>query len=134
MNIGIIGSKGFSSHDIIKQLLYKLKTEFGEDLVICSGGTPTGTEFLVKKYALQFNLGYKEFNPANTKQNLYSFEPENYYEKKYHVSHGIHRYKRLIIHCNIIFIVKEKGVQDSQLLDAALYCKKINKKLIVYSN
>ena len=35
-----------------------------------------------KKYALDFELKYREFNPAHTVQNLYSAMHENYYGKE----------------------------------------------------
>jgi hypothetical protein len=95
MNIGIIGSKHYENIRKIKDLLTTLKAKFGNDLIIITGGNTTGAEKYVKKYALEFNIQYKEFNSANTQFNLYSVMSEDYYGKPWHGSQHAHRYMLL---------------------------------------
>jgi predicted Rossmann fold nucleotide-binding protein DprA/Smf involved in DNA uptake len=86
MKIAIIGSRTYENTRKVKNLLTELKMKFGDDLVIISGGAKQGADKYVKKYALEFGLNYKEFNPAHTPQNLYSAMSEGYYARPYHVS------------------------------------------------
>ena len=95
MHIGIIGSKNYENIRKIKDLLFSLKQKFGDQLVISSGGSTAGAEKYIKKYALEFNIQYQEFNPAHTSHGLYSALTESYYDKPYHGSQHHHRYMLL---------------------------------------
>jgi len=95
MHIGIIGSKNYENIRKIKDLLFSLKQKFGDQLIISSGGTRMGAEKHIKKYALEFNIRYQEYNPAHTPHGLYSAISESYYDQPYHGSQHHHRYMLL---------------------------------------
>lgn len=117
MNIGIIGSKHYENVRRIKDLLTSLKEKFGKNLVIITGGTTSGAEKYVKKYCLEFNIQYREFNPANTEFNLYSVMSEDYYGKPWHGSQHAHRYMLLgrNIDSLIILIPKNETVDTFKM-------------------
>lgn len=131
VRVGIIGSFGFASEESVKALLYKLKSRFGPALIVLSGGRTSGAEYNVRKFALQFNIEYNEYNPSYSGQNAYSMEKEEYYGKNYHVSHNIHRYKQLIYRSDFIFILKEKSATDSELLQVIKFLKPKKKPFII---
>lgn len=89
--IALCGSRTYENKTKIRDMIFKLKQTFGNSIEIISGGTKQGADKYVKKYALEFGLLYKEFNPAHTVKNLYSIMSESYYNKPYHVSQLFHR-------------------------------------------
>ena len=90
MKVAIIGNRTYENVRKIQDLLSDLKRKFGNELMIISGGCRDGADKYVKKYALEFGIQYKEFNPAHTPRNLYSAMSEEYYGKPYHVRHFHH--------------------------------------------
>ena len=59
MKIGIVGSRKYENYRKIKDMIYKLKLKFGDDLIIVSGGCPHGADKFAKKYALELGCNYK---------------------------------------------------------------------------
>ena len=91
VKVAIVGSRVYENKSKIKEMIFKLKTKFGDRLQIVSGGAKDGADKYAKKYALELGVDYKEFNPAYTSKNLYSGMPESYYDKAYHISQLFHR-------------------------------------------
>ena len=85
MRIGIIGSRTYESKRKIRDMIFKLREKFGSDLTIVSGGCKDGADKYAKKYALELDCKYIEFNPAHTQRNLYSALHDAYYGKEYNV-------------------------------------------------
>lgn len=104
MTIGFIGSKTFHKANLLKELLFNVKTSFGPLATIASGGTLEGLESDVKRISLEFGLIYKEFNPSFTGWNKYSYLGENYFGKNFHVSHYDDRYKQLVFKVDTLFL------------------------------
>ena len=77
MKVAIIGSRTYENVRKIKDLLSDLKRKFGDELMIISGGCKDGADKYARKYALEFGIQYKEFNPAHTPRNLYSAMSED---------------------------------------------------------
>lgn len=107
--IGIIGPKTCYKTREVKDLIYKIKQTYGNTATIVSGGNETGIERDAKKFALQFELPYQEFNPSFTGHNLYSAMEEGYYTKGYHSSHFIHRYSEMLKRIDRLVIGYEAG-------------------------
>ena len=91
MKVAMIGSREYENTRKIKDALFQLKQKFGDALIVISGGAQYGADKFVRKFALEFGIKYKEFNPAHTTKNLYSAMSDNYYNKTYHVSQFHHR-------------------------------------------
>ena len=71
MKIGIVGSRRYENKKKIKDFIFKVKNEHGEDTKIISGGCKDGADRYAKKYALELGLQYEEYPPAHFPHNLY---------------------------------------------------------------
>ena len=95
MKVGIVGSRTYEDKRKIRDMVYKLKEQFGDDLTIVSGGCKDGADKYARKYALELGCKYLEFNPAHTQRTLYSALRDAYYGKEYNVKYFFHRNKML---------------------------------------
>ena len=133
MRIGIVGSRTYENKRKIKETIFKLKNKFPKKLVIVSGGAKDGADKYVKKYALELECQYLEFNPAHTTKNLYSALHENYYNQPYNVKNFFTRNTMIAKYCDVVIgFVPDNGESkgtDHTLLEA----KKYNKKVVVIS-
>ena len=133
MKIGIVGSRVYENKRKIKEAIYKLREKFNGDLIIVSGGCPDGADRYAKKYALEMECAYKEFNPSHTQPNLYSACNEKFYSKPYSPKNFFHRNKLLAKYCDYVigFIPKnESGGGTNHTLNEA---KKLGKKIVIIS-
>tara|TARA_B100001094_G_C18102831_1_gene756724 strand:+ start:915 stop:1310 length:396 start_codon:yes stop_codon:yes gene_type:complete len=95
MKVGIIGSRTYENKRKIRETVYRLKQQFGSELIIVSGGCKDGADRYAKKYAIELDCKYIEFNPAHTVRNLYSALHDAYYGKQYNVKYFFQRNKML---------------------------------------
>ena len=109
MRIAIVGSRTYENKRKIKEMIYKLKQTFGEELEIVSGGSQNGADKYARKYSLEMGIKYIEFNPAHTSKNLYSALPESYYSKPYHVSQLFHRNELVAKYCDKMVAFRSEG-------------------------
>ena len=65
LKVGIVGSRKYENRRKIKEFIFKLKNDKGDDTVIVSGGCPRGADYYAKKYALELGLQYEEYPPAH---------------------------------------------------------------------
>ena len=52
MRVGIVGSRTYENKRKIREIIYKLKEQFGDELTIVSGGCKDGADKYARKYAL----------------------------------------------------------------------------------
>ena len=133
MHVGIIGSKNYENTRRIRDILSSLKQKFGNELVVSSGGTQAGAEKFIKKYALEFNIQYREFNPAHTSHTLYSVMPEDYFNKPFHGSQHPHRYMLMGRYVDNLIILIQPG-ETVDVYKAAIDTVNKRKKKIVVMN
>ena len=131
MKVAVIGSRTYENTRKIKNLLTDLKRKFGEELMIVSGGAKQGADKYVKKYALEFGLNYREFNPAHTPQNLYSAMSEGYYSRPYPVSQFHHRNMLIARDCDYMIVLVPQGSKSSGSESAIKQAVKLNKKVVI---
>lgn len=113
MTIAIIGGYDVLHKDKkIKELLFKIKQQFGNLVIIASGGNRIGAEASVKKIALEFGMNYVEYNPSFSGHNQYSVQPPEYFGKKYHHSHYFDRYKQMVLSIDRLVVVVDETVKD----------------------
>jgi len=110
--IAIIGSKTCFKTKKVKEFLYKVKTTFGSTATILSGGNQEGIERDVKKFAIEFQIPYQEFNPSFSGKNLYSALSDEYYTKGYHASHFGHRYECMLSRTDKLIIGESEDSKD----------------------
>ena len=133
MKVAIVGSRDYQNIRKIKDTLFQLKQKFGDKLIIISGGAKYGADKFARKYALEFGMRYREFNPAHTTKNLYSAMSDDYYEKPYHVSQFHHRNMLIARDCDVMMAFI--GQQDSSngSMSAIKQAKKLNKPVTIIS-
>ena len=131
MKIGIVGSREYSNKRKVKNAIFELKRRFGESVEIVSGGCKHGADLYAKKYALDFELKYKEFNPAHTVHNLYSAMNEAYYSKDYTPKNFFHRNKLLAKYVDYVIAFIPEGVESNGTIDTIKHAKKLGKKIVI---
>ena len=127
MRVAIIGSREYENTRKIKDSLFQLKQKFGDKLTVLSGGAHYGADKFVRKFALEFGIKYKEFNPAHTIKNLYSAMSETYYERPYHVSQFHHRNMLIARDCDVMIACIATDGASSGSMSAVKQAKKLNK-------
>jgi hypothetical protein len=132
IRIALTGSRTYENKQKIKDMLFQLKHKFGSDLEVVSRGDKVGADKYVRKYAIDFGIAYKEFNPAHTVKTLYSAMSESYYGKPYHVSQFHHRNKLMVKYCDYLIMFREEHSDDSNgmLLEAT----KLKKQCIIIND
>ena len=110
MKIAIIGSRQYENVRKIKNLLTDLKRKFGE-----------------------FEIEYKEYNPAHTPKNLYSAMSEHYYDKPYHVSQFHHRNNLIAKNCDYMIALIPNGSTANGSESAIKSAQKHEKKVVILS-
>ena len=133
MKIGIVGSRKYESKRKIKDFIFRIKEKYGEDITIVSGGCKDGADKFARKFALEFGIKYKEFNPAHTTKNLYSAMSDNYYDKPYHVSQFHHRNMLIARDCDVMMAYIPNGRISNGSISAIKKAKKFNKPVTIVS-
>jgi len=131
MKVGIIGSLEYENKRKIKEMIFKLKQSFGDDLMIVSSGNKSGADKYAKKYALELDCKYLEFNPAHTQRNLYSAMHDAYYNKPYNVKYFFQRNNMLAKY--IDYAIGFISESDKTSLAIITEAKRRGKKVIVIS-
>ena len=112
IRVAIIGSRTYENKRKIRDMIYTLKTSFGSNLEIVSGGSQSGADKYAKKYSIEMGVAYKEFNPAHTVKNLYSALPDSYYSKPYHVSQLFHRNTLIVKYSDKVIAFRSEGLSN----------------------
>jgi murein L,D-transpeptidase YcbB/YkuD len=102
-SIAIIGSERYENQSAIRDFIFKIKQNLGDNVSIITRGFKNGTEKYVKKFTIDMGLRYIEYNPAHTPHNLYSGMSENYYDKEFHPTQSLHQYKLVVDSSDLIF-------------------------------
>ena len=131
MKVALVGSRHYQNIRKIKDTLFQLKQRFANNLIVISGGAKNGADKFVRKYALEFGIKYKEFNPAHTTKNLYSAMSEDYYEKPYHVSQFHHRNMLIARDCDVMIAFIGEGDSANGSMSAIKNAKKMNKPVTI---
>jgi len=131
MKVALIGSRDYANIRRIKDTLFQLKQKFQNDLIVISGGAKYGADKYARKYALEFGIRYKEFNPAHTTKNLYSAMSNDYYSKPYHVSQFHHRNMLIARDCDVMIAFIEKDSLSTGSMSAIKKAKKLNKPVTI---
>ena len=133
MKVAIIGSRRYENKKKIKDFIFKLKNEYGEDTIIVSGGCKQGADRYAKKYALELGLMYEEYPPFHEVHNLYCTMPESRYGKPYSIK-NFHARNKIIAGTSdiVVAFIPEDGLSDGTF-STLKYAKKLDKKRIIIS-
>ena len=133
MKIAIVGSRRYENKRKIKDFIFKLKQEYGENTIIVSGGCKQGADRYAKKYALELGLQYEEYPPFHEVHNLYCGLPEDRYGKQYNVKYYFARNKIIAGTSDFIVAFIPEGVESDGTFSTLNYAKKLDKKRIIIS-
>ena len=131
MKIAIIGSRRYENKKKIKDFVFKLKQQYGDDTIIVSGGCSQGADYYAKKYALELGLQYEEYPPAHKSHNLYCPLHERNYGKPYSVKNFFARNKQIAIHSEYVVAFIPRGIDSKGSMSTINYAKKFGKKTLV---
>ena len=131
MKIGIVGSRIYENKKKIKDFIFKLVKEHGDDLVIISGGCKDGADKYAKKYALELGAQYHEYPPAHFQHNLYCRLGEHNYGKPYSVKNFFARNKQIAIHSDYVVGFIPEGHISNGTNNTLKYAKKFQKKVVI---
>lgn len=131
MRVGLIGTRTYENKRKIKEMVFLLKDQIGDELVIVGSGQKLGADPFIKKYALEFNCQYVEFNPAHTVRNLYSALHDSYYGKEYNVKYFFQRNKMLAKYVDYLMVFSD--VDSKDILHTIKEVKKQTKKVVIIS-
>ena len=133
MKVAIVGSRRYENKKKIKDFIFKLKQQYGDDTIIVSGGCKTGADRYAKKYALELGLQYEEYPPFHEVHNLHCAMPESRYGKPYSIKNYHARNKIIAGTSDFIVAFISEGVQSDGTFSTLNYAKKLDKKRIIIS-
>ena len=131
IKVAVIGNTGWQNKRKVQETLQMLKRRFIDELVVIGAGGNEGANSMVRKYALEFGIKYKEYNPSFSGYNLYSAMPESYYGKQYHFSQLHHSMKLIAQQCDYMMIMTNESELDPVLKTAYNGTKKLNKPVVI---
>ena len=131
MKIGIVGARIYENKKKIKDFIFKLVKEHGDDLVIISGGCKDGADKYAKKYALELGAQYHEYPPAHFPHNLYCPLGEHNYGKQYHVKNYFARNKLIAKHSDYVVGFIPEGHISKGTNSTLTYAQKFGKKTLI---
>ena len=129
IKIGIVGSRGYTD----KKKVFKIKTKYGDEVEIVSGGQRDGADGYAKKFALEFDMNYVEFPPSHYSHNMHCKLSVNNYSKPYYISNYFKRNKQIAEYCNIIIAFIPTGVESRGTMDTIRHAEK-EKKMVKIIN
>ena len=110
----------------------ELNLKFGYGNVeIVSGGCAHGADKYAKKYALELECHYKEFNPSHTQKNFYSAMPDGFYDKQYNPKNFFHRNKFLAKYVDYLIAFIPEGIESKGTLHTIKQAKNFQKKVMI---
>ena len=133
MKIAIVGSRRYENKNKIKDFIFKIKQEKGENTIIVSGGCKHGADKYAKKYALEMGLQYEEYPPFHETKSLYCPLPDIRYGKPYSVKNYHARNKIIAGTSDFIVAFIPIGIDSSGTKSTLNYAKKFNKKTVIIS-
>ena len=129
--IAIIGSRSYTNKRKIKEFIFNLKEQLGDELEIVSGGAKEGADKYAKQFSLDFDIKYSEFPPYHESHNIHCVLESFRYKKSYNVGHYHRRNKDLIEYSDKVVAFCSNGVVTSGTLSALKHAEKIDKKSII---
>ena len=133
IRIGIVGSRSYTDKKKIKDLIFEIKTKYGNEVEIVSGGQKEGADGYAKKYALEFDLDYVEFPPVHYTHNIHCKLSAKHFNKPYYVSNYFKRNKQIAEYSDIVVAFIQPGVESRGTYDTIRHAEK-EKKLVKIIN
>jgi predicted Rossmann fold nucleotide-binding protein DprA/Smf involved in DNA uptake len=127
IKIGIVGSRGYTNKQKVKDLIFEIKQKYGDEVEIVSGGQKLGADGYAKKFALEFDLDYVEFPPAHYSHNIHCKLSAKHYNKPYYVSNFFKRNKQIAEYSNILVAFVQEGIESRGTMNTVSHAEKLKK-------
>ena len=127
IKIGIVGSRGYTNKQKVKDLIFEIKQKYGDEVEIVSGGQKLGADGFAKKFALEFDLDYVEFPPAHYSHNIHCKLSAKHYNKPYYVSNFFKRNKQIAEYSNILVAFVQEGIESRGTMNTVSHAEKLKK-------
>ena len=131
MKIAIVGSRSYTNTRKIKDFIFNLKEQFGDELEIVSGGQKHGADGYAKKFALEFDVKYSEFPPAHKPHNIHCVNGPYKYNKPFYKSNYHKRNEEIAKYSDKVVAFCPEGKVTKGTGSALKYCEKNKKKYII---
>jgi len=115
MKIALVGSCRYEDRLKIKDFLFKIKQTRGVIDTIIGCGHNVGTDYYVKKYALEFGFPYMEYPPYHKPFNLHCAMSESSYGRPYHLKNFASRNGHVAKAADrVVAFIQEKDNKDNK--------------------
>ena len=128
--IGIVGSREYSNKRKVKNAIFEIKKRFGDEVEIVSGGCKYGADKYAKRFALDFELDYKEFPPYHEPHNMYCVLDSFHYNRPYNVGNYHSRNKKLVEYSDMIVAFVPTNVTNGTK-SALKYAEELEKNFVI---
>lgn len=131
MKVGMIGSRDYQNKKKIKDLIFKLKSRFGNDLEIVGDGNRMGVGLHVKKACIELGVDYSEFPPLHEQWNHNCPEPAYMYGKPYSPKYYPMRNTQIVEYSDMIIGFVVSTEKEKHIVDVNTLAKKKNKEMMI---
>ena len=132
IRVAILGTDTYEDTTKIKNHIYLWKQDFGDSLVVVSGGGFYGAEKYVKEICLEFDINYQEIPPFHYKWNKYCLLGEHKYNKNYNIKHYFVQNKLIVGGVDLVVFFQDEK-ETTKLKDLKRETEKQNKSLVIKS-
>ena len=133
VKIGVIGSRKYANNRKMKDVIFKLKERFGDDVEIVSGEQKQGADGMAKKMALEMGMKYVSFPPAHYPYNSYCLLESSNYGKPYRVWYYNERNTQIAEYSDYVFAFIPEGVESKGTMDTVKKARKLEKKVVIFN-
>ena len=135
LKLALTGSIFYENKRKIREYIFSIRERCKKDetkLVIYSAGKNIGADKYIKKFALELEIDYFEFNPSYSEVNLYSFyKNANYYGKNKSLFLDFLRNKIMATKADRVIIFQKSGDKSMELAQFKKDLEKMNKNPII---
>lgn len=131
VKLGITGTNTFENKTKIKNMIFKIKQEMNEDVLIVGIGDRHGADKHIRKFALELGCQYKEANLPHTAPTLYSMMTEAFYNKPYNVRNFFLRNQTYARYIDRLLVFDDTSGTDKKIVNLIKAANKANKKVVV---
>ena len=128
--VAIIGSREYTNKIKVQEFVHQLKLKFKDNVTIISGGAKYGADKYAKRFALDFELDYKEFPPYHEPHNMYCVLDSFHYNSPYNVGNYHSRNKKLVEYSDMIVAFVPTNVTNGTK-SALKYAEELEKNFVI---
>lgn len=132
IKVGIVGSRRYTNKRKMRDVIFKLKEKFGDDVEIVSGEQKQGADGMAKKFALEMGMKYISFPPAHYPYNSHCLLEASNYGKEYRVWYYGDRNTQIAEYSDYVFAFIPAGMESRGTMDTVKKAQKLKKKVVFF--